>query len=117
VGDPLEAQAVEAAFFPPGRDYADNEILHIGSIKTIIGHTEGAAGLAGLLRAALALRHGVIPPNLLFGRMNPSVQPYTKHLHLPTVANPWPSLPRGCPRRASINSFGEYLWLAFAYES
>jgi hypothetical protein len=63
VGDPLEAQAVEAAFFPPGRDYADDEVLYIGSIKSIIGHTEGTAGLAGLLRAALAVRHGKSDPN------------------------------------------------------
>ena len=107
VGDPLEAQAIEAAFFPSSRDYADDEILHIGSVKTIIGHTEGAAGLAGLLRASLAVRHGVIPPNLLFGRMNPAVGPYSKHIHLPTAPNPWPILPRGSPRRASVNSFGK----------
>lgn len=107
MGDPLEAQAVEAAFFPPGREYEDEEFIYIGSIKTVIGHTEGTAGIAGLLRAALAVRHGVIPPNLLFSRMSPKVQPYTKHLHLPAASNLWPTLPAGSPRRASINSFGE----------
>lgn len=108
VGDPVEAQAVEAAFFPPGREYGDDETLYIGSIKTIVGHTEGTAGLAGLLRASLAVRHATIPPNLLFHRMNPKVQPYRKHLHLPTAPSHWPALPQGCPRRASVNSFGKY---------
>ncbi|KAF2472828.1 ketoacyl-synt-domain-containing protein, partial [Lindgomyces ingoldianus] len=105
-GDPVEAQAVEAAFFPPDQEYADDEILYIGSIKTVVGHTEGTAGIAGMLKAVLAVQNGVIPPNLLFSRMNPSVEPYSKHLRLVTAANPWPLLPAACPRRASINSFG-----------
>lgn len=107
VGDPLEAAAVQASFFPPGRDYSDDETLYIGSIKTIVGHTEGTAGIAGLLRAGLAVRYGFIPPNALFTRMNPQVAPFTKHLRVATAANPWPLLPDGCPRRASINSFGK----------
>ncbi|ORY16811.1 hypothetical protein BCR34DRAFT_506815 [Clohesyomyces aquaticus] len=106
VGDPVEAEAIAAAFFPPGQEYTDNEILYVGSIKTVVGHTEGTAGIAGLLKAALAVRYGVIPPNLLFSRMNPAVAPFTKHMRLVTAANPWPDLPTGCPRRASINSFG-----------
>ncbi|KAF2188006.1 ketoacyl-synt-domain-containing protein [Zopfia rhizophila CBS 207.26] len=105
-GDPLEAQAVEAAFFPPGQEYSDDEILYIGSIKTVIGHTEGTAGIAGLLRAALAVQNSVMPPNLLFQRMSHMVAPFTKHLRVVSAANPWPPLPLGCPRRASINSFG-----------
>lgn len=99
---------MEAAFFPPGREYTDDETIHIGSIKTVIGHTEGAAGLAGLLRAALAIRHATIPPNLLFHRMSPRVQPYSKYIHVPTTSSSWPTLPKGCLRRASINSFGMF---------
>jgi acyl transferase domain-containing protein len=106
VGDPLEAEAVEAAFFPPGHEYDEDEILYIGSVKTILGHTEGTAGIAGLLRAALAVQYGYIPPNSLYARMNPNVAQYTKHLRVITAANIWPALPVGCPRRASINSFG-----------
>lgn len=107
VGDPLEAEAVEAAFFPPGHEYSEEETLYIGSIKTILGHTEGTAGIAGLLRAALAVRYGYIPANLLYTRMNPNVAQYTKHLRLASVTNLWPALPVGVPRRASINSFGK----------
>ncbi|KAF2998934.1 t1pks [Curvularia kusanoi] len=106
VGDPLEAQAIKSAFFPPGRDYEDDEVMYVGSIKTVIGHTEGTAGLAGLLRAALAVQHAIVPPNLLFQRMNPRVQPHTKHLRLPTAAMQWPGSDENAPRRASINSFG-----------
>ncbi|KAF2122165.1 hypothetical protein BDV96DRAFT_537235 [Lophiotrema nucula] len=106
VGDPLEAEAINAAFFPPETEYSDDEVLYLGSIKTIIGHTEGTAGVAGLLRAALAVRHGIIPPNRLFHRMNPAVVPHTKHLRLVTAANTWPKQLADGPRRASINSFG-----------
>lgn len=106
VGDPLEAEAVQAAFFPSDKEYADDDIMYIGSVKTIIGHTEGTAGIAGLLRAALAVRYGFIPPNLGYTRMNPAVTDHAKHLRIVTAANPWPALPAGCPRRASINSFG-----------
>ena len=109
VGDPLEAQAIEAAFFPSGQEYTNDEHMYIGSIKTIIGHTEGAAGIAGLLRAALAVQHGHIPPNLLFLRMSPDVRPFTRNLRVPTALTPWPNLDPGCPRRASVNSFGKLL--------
>ncbi|KAL4993865.1 hypothetical protein BDV10DRAFT_189556 [Aspergillus recurvatus] len=104
-GDPREAAAIYAAFFSKPED-REREILHVGSIKTVIGHTEGAAGLAGLLKCSLALQHGIIPPNLLFNQINPEVEPYTSRLRLPTSVTPWPALPDGCPRRASVNSFG-----------
>jgi acyl transferase domain-containing protein len=105
VGDPLEAQAIENAFFPSNEE----QILYVGSIKTVVGHTEGTAGIAGLLKAALAVRYGIIPPNLLFTRMNPNVAPFTKHMRLVSATNTWPHLPAGCPRRASINSFGMFV--------
>jgi acyl transferase domain-containing protein len=82
-------------------------MLFVGSIKTIVGHTESTAGLAGLLRACLALKHGMIPPNLLFNRLNPTVAPFTAHLRIPTTAQPWPSHHGSdLVRRASVNSFG-----------
>ncbi|KAF2258046.1 hypothetical protein CC78DRAFT_622136 [Lojkania enalia] len=105
-GDPLEAQAIEAAFFPSHREYAEDEFIYVGSIKSIIGHTEGTAGIAGLLKASLAIQHAMIPPNMLFDRMNPNVAPFTRHLRLVTGPTLWPNVPFGCPRRASVNSFG-----------
>ncbi|KAI0832170.1 hybrid PKS-NRPS PsoA [Hypoxylon sp. FL0890] len=117
-GDPKEAQGISMAFFPehyhPGRNDDDTEEsrteetkkLYVGSIKTVIGHTEGTAGLASLLKASLAVRHGLIPPNLHFDRLNPSIEPYYHHLKVPVGPESWPQLPQGTPRRASVNSFG-----------
>lgn len=103
VGDPREANAIQTAFNGPA---VNGNPLYVGSIKTIIGHTEGTAGLAGVLKAALAIRHGTIPPNMLLNRLNPDVQQYCQNLQVPTDAIPWPSLPAGVPRRVSVNSFG-----------
>jgi len=80
--------------------------MFVGSIKTILGHTEGAAGLAGLLKASLALRHGEIPPNMLLNNINPTVKPFMDHLRIATSVTPWPKTADGAPRRASVNSFG-----------
>ena len=106
-GDPREAEAVHDAFFG-GREegLGEDDTIHIGSIKTVIGHTEGTAGLAGLLKAALAIKHGYIPPNMLFDNLSRTVEPYAKHLRLATALTPWPVLDKGVPRRASVNSFG-----------
>lgn len=78
----------------------------MGSIKSIIGHTEGTAGVAGVLKAVLAVQHKQIPANLHFKTLNPKVKPYYKNLRIPTETLPWPSVPPGCPRRVSVNSFG-----------
>jgi len=80
--------------------------LYVGSIKTVIGHTEGTAGLAGLLKASLAVQHGIITPNLLFNKLHPNINPFYTNLEVPTSLKAWPELPEGTPRRASINSFG-----------
>lgn len=106
-GDPKEAEAISKAFFHPGDDTShDGDPLYIGSIKTVIGHTEGTAGLAGLLKASLAVQHGVIPPNLLFNKLHPNIEPFYTNLEIATSAKPWPALADGVPRRASVNSFG-----------
>lgn len=109
-GDPLEAQAIRNAFFGDGDSPQEEEdLLYVGSIKTVLGHTEATAGLAGLLKASLALRQGVVPPNMFFERINPEVQPfYSGYLQVPTSPEPWPDhlVADGSPRRASVNSFG-----------
>jgi hybrid polyketide synthase/nonribosomal peptide synthetase ACE1 len=82
--------------------------LYVGGIKTVVGHTEGTAGLAGLLKASLSLQAGIIPPNLLFNTLNPEIAPFYGPLKIPTEAIPWLILPTSVPRRASVNSFGTY---------
>ncbi|KAF1980469.1 hypothetical protein BU23DRAFT_562810 [Bimuria novae-zelandiae CBS 107.79] len=103
-GDPQEAGAIHAAFF--GDSIVPAQKMVVGSIKTVIGHTEGCAGLAGVLKASLALRHKLIPPNLHYYTPNPNVVPFLNALEVPTTVLPWPSPAAGCPRRASVNSFG-----------
>ncbi|TVY84046.1 Polyketide synthase-nonribosomal peptide synthetase [Lachnellula suecica] len=105
-GDPKEAEAVATAFFGLGGSASSDDILYVGSIKTVIGHTEGTAGIAGVIKASLALQHGVIPPNLHFERLNPAIEPFYTHLEVPTSAMPWPAVAVGQPRRTSVNSFG-----------
>ncbi|KAJ5116056.1 Nonribosomal peptide synthetase [Penicillium angulare] len=108
VGDPLEAEAIHRAFFGdqamPSVDKSN--ILYVGGIKTIIGHLEGAAGLAGLLKTSLALQHNVIPPNLHLDQLNPKLLPFTKNLQIPLQPIAWPTVSDGAVRRASVNSFG-----------
>ncbi|OPB43455.1 putative lovastatin nonaketide synthase protein [Trichoderma guizhouense] len=103
-GDPKEAAAIYQSF---GRHKSAGDTpLYVGSIKTVIGHLEGSAGLAGLLKASGSIQNGVIAPNLLFQRLNPDIEPFYKGLQVPTEVIPWPQLPAGVPRRASVNSFG-----------
>jgi hybrid polyketide synthase/nonribosomal peptide synthetase ACE1 len=72
----------------------------------VIGHTEGTAGLAAVLKASLALQHAVIPPNLLLNELSSTVLPFYNDLEILQVAKEWPQLPHNTPRRASVNSFG-----------
>ncbi|RLM00364.1 hypothetical protein CFD26_104016 [Aspergillus turcosus] len=107
-GDPQEASAIYHAFFSdlPLQQHGETETLFVGSIKTVIGHTEGTAGLAGIIKASLCIQHGVIPPNLLFDQLNPQLEPFATNLEIPTKAMSWPALKPGVPRRVSVNSFG-----------
>ncbi|KAH8651343.1 putative polyketide synthase [Xylariales sp. PMI_506] len=107
-GDPTEAEAVYNAFYGSlngGLELSGGKPLYVGSIKTVLGHTEGTAGVAAILKASLALQHGVIPPNLLFNQLSDRVAPFYKNVEIPTKARSWPKV-AGAPRRASVNSFG-----------
>lgn len=113
-GDPREAAAIHQAFFSDSKldqtseqssPFSRKKML-VGSVKTVIGHTEAAAGLAGVLKIVLSMKHGFVPPNLHFENLNPEVKPSYTHLQIPTVLTPWPDPPPGQPRRASVNSFG-----------
>ncbi|RYO74938.1 hypothetical protein DL764_010620 [Monosporascus ibericus] len=101
-GDPKEAAAIYECF----GNNDDDASLYVGSVKTVIGHTEGAAGLAGLLKASGIIQKGFIPPNLLFNRLNSAIEPFYQRLRVPTKLASWPQLPEGVPRRVSVNSFG-----------
>ncbi|KAK4235121.1 hypothetical protein C8A03DRAFT_46686 [Achaetomium macrosporum] len=117
-GDPVEAEAISVAFFPgQTRAQRDADRLWVGSVKTIIGHTEGTAGLAGLLKASLALQNERIPQNLLFNRLNPKIEPFYSNLRVPTSATPWPPVAEGKPRRASVNRLltGHRFFFSFGF--
>ncbi|KAE8152734.1 putative polyketide synthase [Aspergillus avenaceus] len=108
-GDPQEADALNQAFFL-GAEMVESEnsrvAMVVGSVKTVIGHTEGTAGLAGLIKVCLALKHGVVPPNMLFNRLNPTLEPFVANMRILTRPQTWPALSGTHPRRASVNSFG-----------
>ncbi len=102
LGDPIEVESL-AAVLGEGRD-ASSPLL-LGSVKTNIGHTEAAAGVAGFIKTVLALHHREIPPNLHFRTPNPHIQwdscPY---LRVPTTRTPWSA--QGGPRIAGVSAFG-----------
>ena len=102
VGDPIELEAAAAAY-GKGRD-ADCPLL-IGSVKTNIGHLESAAGVAGVIKTALALKQGVIPKHLHFREPTPAVD--WERMSLQVTADPtnWPRHPDH-PPRAGVSGFG-----------
>ena len=99
-GDPIEASAA-AKIFGPHRSVADP--LYIGAIKSGIGHLEGGAGVAGVIKSVLVLESGIIPPNVNFEKPNPKVPVKRWNLRFPLENTPWPT--EGT-RRISVNSFG-----------
>ena len=101
VGDPIEAHAIGAVF---GEGRRAESVCVIGSIKTNIGHLEPAAGIAGLIKAALCVRQGAIPPSLHFERPNPHVDFDGLGIRVQHKLGSWPSGYRS--RIAAINSFG-----------
>nr|WP_294524331.1 type I polyketide synthase [uncultured Rhodopila sp.] len=101
LGDPIEVEAL-GAIMCEGR--AATKPLAIGSIKTNIGHSEAASGLAGLLKVVMALQHEAIPPHLHFSSPNPGIPWPDLPLTVPRTVLPWPR--SATPRRAGVSSFG-----------
>ncbi|MGI8438466.1 MAG: SDR family NAD(P)-dependent oxidoreductase [Chthoniobacterales bacterium] len=101
VGDPIEAQALADALCA-GR--TEENTLVIGSAKTNLGHLETAAGVAGLVKAALVLKHRLIPRNLHFRTPNPNIDFGALKLRVPVTSEPFPATAGA--RMAGINSFG-----------
>ena len=102
VGDPIELDAL-ASVYGTGRE-SDRPLL-TGSVKTNIGHLESAAGVAGLIKAALVLKRGIIPKHLHFENPNPSFDWDSQPIQVTSTTMDWPSRREG-PRLAGVNSFG-----------
>lgn len=101
LGDPIEFQATEKAF---KQFTADTSFCAIGSAKAHIGHLEGAAGIAGLIKVLLSIKHKTIPAMPAFNGLNPYIKLANSPLYINEQTLPWPD--RGHRRRAGINSFG-----------
>ena len=100
VGDPIEAKALGRVL---GKQRHPGNNCLIGSVKTNIGHTETAAGIAGIIKVALALKHKQIPPSLNFTTPNPAIAFADLKLEVVTELTAWES---DKPLIAGVNSFG-----------
>ncbi|WP_275558070.1 beta-ketoacyl synthase N-terminal-like domain-containing protein [Streptomyces sp. 5-6(2022)] len=101
VGDPIEVSALTRAF---SRTTDRRNYCALGSVKSNIGHTDAAAGIAGLIKTVLALEHRTIPATLHFRGPNPLLGLDDSPFHVPTETRPWSAGP--WPRRAGVSSLG-----------
>jgi acyl transferase domain-containing protein/acyl carrier protein len=99
LGDPIEVEALAATLG------GGEGPCFLGAVKSNIGHLEAAAGIAGLIKTALCLRHRFVPPNLHFLTPNPHLELAGTRFVLPTEGRPWES-PNGLLRLAGVSSFG-----------
>lgn len=102
VGDPIEMEALGAAY---SSDRDPRNPLLVGSVKTNFGHLEAAAGVAGMMKAILALKHGVIPKHLHFNVPNPEIDWNNLPVQVTAEATEWPDV-TGRNRIAGVSGFG-----------
>ncbi|MCC7054600.1 MAG: amino acid adenylation domain-containing protein [Gemmatimonadaceae bacterium] len=101
LGDPIEFEALVQAY----REHTDRvQFAGLGSVKSNVGHLDAAAGMAGFIKATLALREGVIPATLHFQRPLPSLRIEQSPFRIVAQNEAWVSI--GAPRRAGVSSFG-----------
>lgn len=102
LGDPIEIDGVTRAF----RKYTrKNQFCGIGSVKTNLGHLDHAAGIAGMMKAILALQHGELPPSLHFRHPNPKIDFAASPVYVVDSLREWQTAP-GTPRRCGVSAFG-----------
>ncbi|GAA2682627.1 MULTISPECIES: type I polyketide synthase [Actinosynnema] len=105
VGDPIEVAALTDAYRRASGTDLTTPYCAIGSVKSNVGHLGQAAGVAGVIKAVLALRHERIPPTINVSEPNPEIDWATSPFYLATEPVPWPRVD-GSPRRCGISSFG-----------
>lgn len=103
LGDPIEIAALTKAFLA-NTNTQKNGFCAIGSVKTNVGHLDEAAGIAGLIKTVLALKHQYIPPSLHFKQPNPNIDFANSPFYVNTALTEWKT--NGMPRRAGVSSFG-----------
>ncbi|MBN8467609.1 acyltransferase domain-containing protein [Corallococcus exiguus] len=101
LGDPIEVEALSEIY---GAAEGERRPCALGSIKTNIGHLEAGAGIVGILKVALSLKHGVIPANLHFQALNPHISLDGTRLYVPTESTPWTDPAER--RYGAVSSFG-----------
>ncbi len=101
LGDPIEVEALTRAFRASTQR---RRYCALGSVKGNLGHLDAAAGVTGLIKAAMAVKHGELPPSLHYERPNPAIDFDNSPFYVNATLKPWPATAR--PRRAGVSSFG-----------
>lgn len=109
LGDPIEINGLKKAFqhlaLEQQLEALPKQYCGLGAVKTNIGHLESAAGIAGIIKTLLAMRHEMLPANLHFHELNPYIEIEDSPFYLLNKTTKWPKT-AGTPRRAGVSSFG-----------